>query len=330
MELNVMNKLYKLAHDNVIPISLTIELLTRCNERCRHCYISNYQHSGVSTEELKKIILEFRKLGGLNLSFTGGEIFLRNDLFELIEYARSRYLRVFLLTNGSLITEDIAKNLKKLNIAELSISLYSMDEYIHDKVTRVKGSFKKTIQGIMYAKKYGVKIVIKTPIMLINKDSYKGVKDFCDINKFEFVASSLIFSKDNGCDSNKILNVSGEELKKILDDIKQYEPIGQLNNFEEACGSLKYTLAVDSIGNIYPCNSFYYKLGNIRETTLSKVWKDEKLRKIQNIMKSDLKQCLECSFKSRCNRCPGLAYLEDKNMFGCSSSAMFIAKHRVS
>ena len=328
MNVDLLSKLHKLAHDNVIPINLMIELLTNCNERCKHCYISNYNYKGLSTDELKDIILQFRKLGGLNLSFTGGEVFLRDDLFELIEYARNLYLRVFLLTNGSLITDEIARRLKKLNITELSISLYSMDEDVHDEVTGVKGSFRKTMQGINFAIKYNISVIIKTPLMLINKYSYRDVKKFCDENDFEFISSALIFSKNDGCKEPKKLNIYGDELKKVLSDIKQYEPIGQLNNFDEACGSLKYTLAIDSLGNIYPCNSFYYKLGNIRENTLIDVWKSEKLKKIQNIMKEDLKKCKECKLESLCNRCPGLAYLEDGDIFGCSSSAKFIAEHR--
>lgn len=326
---DVFTKLYKLAHDNLIPINLTIELLTSCNERCKHCYISNFCHKGLSTNELKDIILQFRELGGLNLSFTGGEIFLRDDLLDLIEYARSLYLRVFLLTNATLITDNIARKLRNFNVSELSISLYSMDENIHDKITGVKNSFKKTINGIYFATKYNISIVIKTPIMSINRNSYMDVKKFCDKNNYKFIASALIFSKNDGSKTPKNLNIQGCELKKVLRDIKEYEPVGQLNNFDEACGSLKYTLAVDSIGNIYPCNSFYYKLGNIRKTTLSSVWKSEKLKKIQNIMKIDLKKCNECNLKDFCNRCPGLAYLEDKDMFGCSSSAMFMAMHRV-
>lgn len=328
MNVDPLSKLHKLAHDNVIPINLMIELLTNCNERCKHCYISNYNYKGLSTDELKDIILQFRKLGGLNLSFTGGEVFLRDDLFELIEYARNLYLRVFLLTNGSLITDEIARRLKKLNITELSISLYSMDEDVHDEVTGVKGSFRKTMQGINFAIKYNISVIIKTPLMLINRYSYRDVKKFCDENDFEFISSALIFSKNDGCKEPKKLNIYGDELKKVLSDIKQYEPIGQLNNFDEACGSLKYTLAIDSLGNIYPCNSFYYKLGNIRESTLIDVWKSEKLKKIQNIMKEDLKKCKECKLESLCNRCPGLAYLEDGDIFGCSSSAKFMAEHR--
>lgn len=329
MNENAFRKLYRLAHDNIIPINLMVELLTNCNERCKHCYISSFEHKGLSTDDLKGVIFQFRKLGGLNLSFTGGEIFLRPDLFELIKYARSLYLRVFLLTNGTLIDEDVAKRLKELNVAELSISLYSMDEAIHDEVTGVKNSLKRTLRGISFASKYNIPIVIKTPIMTINKDSYRDVKKFCDENNYEFIASALIFSKNDGCEKPKELNVSGEELKKVLKDIKEYEPIGQLNNFDEACGSLKYTISIDSLGNIYPCNSFYYKLGNIKEMTLDNVWKSEKLKKVQNIMKSDLKKCNNCDLKNLCNRCPGLAYLEDNDMFGCSSSAMFIAKHRI-
>jgi len=80
-------------------------------------------------------------------------------------------------------------------------------------------------------------------------------------------------------------------------------------------------LAIDSEGNVYPCNSLYYKLGNIKEDTLESIWNSENVKKIQNIMKIDLNECVDCHLKNLCNRCPGLAYLEDNDIYGCSTIA---------
>lgn len=327
LEDNIMNKLYQLAHDEVVPISLVIELLTKCNVNCKHCYIPEHNSEGLTTKEVVNIIQQFRALGGLNLSLTGGEIFLRKDLFEIIEEARKLYLRVFLLTNGTLITKPIAKKLKELNIAELSISVYSMSPKEHDSITGIKDSLKKTLDGIEASKKYNIPIVIKTPLMEINKYAYKDVKKFCDNNGFKFLTSAVIFSKNNGDSTPKDLMINKDELKTISNDMKQFElsSLSQKNNFDEACGSLKYMLAIGSDGNIYPCNSLYYKLGNMRKNTLEDVWNSKKLKNIQNIMKEDLIECKNCLLKNKCNRCPGLALLEDNDIYGCSSTAKFIA-----
>ncbi len=320
--INYMDEMYNLAHDNNILLSLMIELLTYCNEECVHCYIPEHNNMGLETDVVKRVIFEFREMGGLNLSLTGGEIFLRPDIFKIIEYARNLRLRVFLLTNASLITEKIAKKLRQLNIAELSVSIYSLDPQIHDKITKKKGSLERTLLGLSYAKAQGIRILIKTPLMECNKFSYRDLKKYCNDNGYKYMASAIIFSKSNGDASVKKLSINPEDMKIIAKEVADLEPIGKRNHFEEACGSLKYMLAIDSVGDVFPCNSFLYNVGNIKKDTLSKIWESKKLKEIQNIKKVDLQKCTICELHSKCSRCPGLAWLEDGDYMGCSSTAM--------
>lgn len=326
---NIMEEIYQTAHDKNILLSLMIELLTECNEKCVHCYIPKHNNTGLSLDKLKDIIIQFRKLGGLNLSLTGGEIFLRNDIFELISFARKNFLRVFLLTNASLITENVAIKLKELYISELSVSVYSLVPEIHDCITGVKGSLESTLLGLSFAKKYGIPVTVKTPLMEINKNSYINIKKYCEENNFAFIASTIIFAKSNGDKKVKSLTINDKELPSIFNDIKEFEPKGKRNDFEEACGSLKYMLAIDSEGNIYPCNSLFYKVGNIKQDSLHKIWVSEKLKRIQNIKKTELIKCKNCKIKEKCNRCPGLALLEDGDIWGCSSTAKKFAEIRL-
>lgn len=327
--MNYMDEMYNMAHDNNILLSIMIELLTYCNEECIHCYIPEHNNMGLETDVVKRIISEFRELGGLNLSLTGGEIFLRTDIFKIIEYARSLNLRVFLLTNASLITEEIARKLRKLNIAELSVSIYSLNPEIHDKITNRQGSLERTLQGLSYAKAQGIRIIIKTPLMECNKYSYRDLEKYCADNGYKYMASEIIFSKSNGDSRVKELSINTVDMKIIAKEIANLEPVGKRNYYEEACGSLKYMLAIDSMGNVFPCNSFLYKVGNIKKDSLSKIWENKKLKEIQNIKKKDLKKCINCELKSVCSRCPGLAWLEDGDYMGCSSAAMLNAKMRL-
>lgn len=323
-----MDEMYNRAHDNNILFSLMMELLTSCNEECVHCYIPEHNNKGLETDVVKRAIFEFRELGGLNLSLTGGEIFLRPDIFNIIEYARNLNLRVFLLTNASLITEEIARMLRQLNVAELSVSIYSLDPQIHDRITRRQGSLERTLQGVSYAKAQGIRIIIKTPLMELNKYSYRDLKKYCDKNGYRYMASAIIFSKSNGDDSVKKLSINSEDMRVIAKEIAHLEPVGKRNHYEEACGSLKYMLAIDSVGDVFPCNSFFYNVGNIKKDTLSEIWESKKLKDIQSIKKIDLKKCTNCELLSKCSRCPGLAWLEDGDYMGCSSTAMLNAKMR--
>ena len=99
--------------------------------------------------EGKSILRQFRELGGLNVTITGGEIFLHKDLMEIIQETRKLYLRVFLLTNASLIADSIAAKLRELNIAEISVSVYSMSTSEHDRITCQEGSLSRTLAGTL-------------------------------------------------------------------------------------------------------------------------------------------------------------------------------------
>lgn len=326
---DLSEEVYTTAHDKRILLSLMLELLTTCNENCIHCYIPKHNNGGLSLGVIKRAIKEFRELGGFNLSLTGGEIFLRKDLLEIIEYARLMGLRVFLLTNGSLITRSVAKELKKLCISELSVSVYSLDETIHDSITRCEGSLRRTLDGIRYANEQGLRITVKTPLMNINRFSYIQLADFCKEKGYQYLASTVIFAKSNGDKSVKSLSINKNDMANVSRAVSAYEPVGMRNKFDEACGSLRYSLAIDANGDIFPCNSFYLKMGNVYQDGLEDVWKSKQIQMIQNIKKSDLDRCCSCQIKEKCNRCPGLAYLEDGDYRGCSRTARESAMYRL-
>lgn len=185
------------------------------------------------------------------------------------------------------------------------------------------------LEGVSYAKEQGIRIVVKTPLMEYNKYCYRELYRFCKDNGFKYMASLIIFSKNNGDSTVKRLSVNYKDMVIIAKEIEKFEPIGKRKDYEETCGSLKYTLAIDSFGDVFPCNSFYYKVGNIKDESLSKIWENRKLKEIQNIKKEDLIECASCYYKSKCSRCPGLAWNEDGSYLGCSSSAMLDAKLRL-
>lgn len=95
---------------------------------------------------------ELRELGIVNVSFTGGEIFLREDIFELIKTARDLHMRVFLLSNATLLTEQKIKMLSELYITEFSTTIFSLKEEINDFITEQKGSLKIILDNLQLLK----------------------------------------------------------------------------------------------------------------------------------------------------------------------------------
>src|SRR5437660_12530550 len=91
-----------------IPLSVHIDLTMRCNERCIHCYRVIEQRPELTTEELKALLDDVARAGTLYLTFSGGEVFLRKDLFELVEHARRLHFDLRLKSNVLLLAPEKA------------------------------------------------------------------------------------------------------------------------------------------------------------------------------------------------------------------------------
>lgn len=321
-----ITSLDEFAKNKNIPLHATIELLTRCNCRCIHCYIPEHNDDGLHINQIKSILNDLRKLGTIDVTFTGGEIFLRKDIYEIIEHARTLNFRVYLLSNASVLNESIIKTLSKLYIAEFSTSIFSLKASIHDHITRVHGSLKKTVDNIFLMKKYNISIEIKTPILKENISEYKELIEFCKENNFKSQLTTAISSKNNGDISPTLLRVDSEIYPQIIKDIDlmvnayvHKNTKVHFNPNDYLCKAIVNSIYIDCKGNVFPCNSFLYNIGSINENSIGDIWHYSiKLKKIRDIKKRDLKECSNCYLREYCNRCPGLALSEDKTIYGCS------------
>lgn len=328
-----ISELRNIAFENKNPLSVTLELLTECNWRCKHCYIPQHNNKGLEAEKIINLLHELREMGTLNLTLTGGEIFCREDIFKIIETARNLNFRVFLMTNASMLNEEKIRKLSELNITEFSVSVFSLDSSVHDSITGISGSLKRTLDNIELMKRYNVHVVVKTPLMQENYLSYKKIREYCEKNKFQYIVSAGIFCKNNGDVSPHSLRIKAENLEEIVEDLDSInnESTMPLSDKTYPCSAIFYSFFIDCKGDVYPCNSFYYKLGNVFDSSISDIWNSDKLEKLRKITKSDLHKCNECSLLDSCQRCPGLALLEDNDLCGCSSVAKYIAtaRHKV-
>src|SRR3989442_15773911 len=91
-----------------IPLSVHIDLTMRCNERCIHCYRVIERRPELTTEELKALLEDVARAGTLYLTFSGGEGFLRKELFQLVEHARRLQFDVRLKSTAPLVTPEKA------------------------------------------------------------------------------------------------------------------------------------------------------------------------------------------------------------------------------
>ncbi len=104
---------------NEVIISVT----NRCNLRCRMCQIPLQSNGEMATEELKEIIRDAAGLNPNSIVFSGGEPLLRKDIFELISFVNQRKINTCLTSNGTLIDNEVARNLASSGIGVVNISI---------------------------------------------------------------------------------------------------------------------------------------------------------------------------------------------------------------
>lgn len=330
----VLISLFEMAEKEFIPLVSMIELTHRCNQRCMHCYIEEYGTADkreLKTKEIKVLIDDIASLGGLYLTLTGGEVFLRKDIFEIIEYARKKEFALTIFTNGTIISQKIAKQLKKFGIMEISISLYSTNPKLHDSITKLSGSFSKSISGIKNLKDAGIAVCIKCPLMKINLKEYRKIMKLAKKLGCRAAFDSTIVPRNDGTGSFKELRLDKNGLRKIFKDKKLY-PFGKMKFDTKSsmfCGAGRNVCAITPYGDVLPCLQLLKTTGNIRKKSFKGIWRNSAvLKRLRSITDDKLENCCSCGLSRFCSRCAGLALLEDKNLYGRSKAACSIAKVR--
>lgn len=302
---------------------LDLEISNPCNERCIHCYrtCKHTKQGFLSIEDVAKIFDEIKPIreSHIDVVLTGGEALLNKEWRNILEFCISQNSRVSLFTNGSLINKDDVKFLAQFrdspNFREVQISLYSLSSEIHDAITGLKGSWKKTLDAIKMLKSEGVKVFVSSPVMQTNKDSIADLMRWMDSNDIRSCADLLIFP--NSDYQNR--NISQKLNKKDFDVF--YNKTAE-NNFElgyiwgfnrkrdNLLDTLFYAPAANGIlvsgnGNIYPMIGWYEKLGNIHNDSLKAVFlKAPLLKKCRQIKILDFRECCECEAIGYCSFCP--------------------------
>src|SRR5579862_4766051 len=108
-----------------IPLSVQLDLTYRCNERCIHCYLDHDDHGEMTSAEIKTLLDQMADAGVFFLTLSGGEILMRKDFFEILEYARMLMFCIKLKTNGVMIREHQAERIRALGVHSVQISIYS-------------------------------------------------------------------------------------------------------------------------------------------------------------------------------------------------------------
>ncbi len=163
-----------------VPRLIAWELTRTCNLDCIHCRASASQgtyEGELSTEEVFRILEEITEVGNPVMILTGGEPLLRRDLLEIAARATSLGLKPVLATNGTLLTRELALELKKAGISRVSISLDGATPKAHDNFRKMPGAFEGALKGIQILKEVGLPFQINTTITAVNAEELPKVHE---------------------------------------------------------------------------------------------------------------------------------------------------------
>jgi AdoMet-dependent heme synthase len=312
-----------------IPLSVQLDLTYRCNERCIHCYLDHDDHGEMTTAEIKDLLDQMAAAGVFYLTISGGEILMRRDFFEILEYARKRTFCIKLKSNGILIREKEAERIKALGVESVQISIYSHVAEVHDAITKMPGSLAHSIEAIRRLRAHGIHVIMANVLMVQNATDYAGVQALAAALDAQFIMDPTITPMMDGDRSILDLNVDEAALREVF---RNGALVGNVEEFcappkgpdEDAldmlpCSAGHTACYVSPYGDVYPCVQFPLPSGNVRHMKFADIWLNSpQLQEVRSITLRDMPSCSKCTHGATCTRCPGLAYMEG-NMRGPST-----------
>jgi radical SAM protein with 4Fe4S-binding SPASM domain len=344
----VMDGLIRRTVNRHLPWSVHVDLTYRCNERCIHCYLDHEDHGEMNTAEIKNVLEQLAQSGTLFLTFSGGEIFLRNDLFELLEFARSLHFDISLKTNALLIDANRARKLRELSVRHIQISIYSAEPEVHDAITKVRGSLERSLVAIRFLQAEGLRVKIACPLMKQNLMAYRNVQALAAELGVPYVLDMTITPKMDGDLSLLQLRNSTQELLPILQDSTLNPPACSSDGAQGTplstgsatssgiesqayddipCSAGHNSCYISPYGDVFPCVQMPVATGNLRQQRFDQIWfRSPEMNRVRAMRESLLPVCSKCSIREYCERCPGLAKMEGGDLMGAYERACDMAE----
>lgn len=314
----------------------------QCNLKCRHCYAQaqgKKPNGELTTQEGKILLDDLSAFGAPVILFSGGEPLMRPDLPELAQYAVDKGMRAVISTNGTLVTQDLAKILKNVGLSYVGISLDGM-EAVNDRFRGVTGAFAQALTGIRNCREAGIKVGLRFTINRLNEDQVAPIFDLLrteDIPRVCFYhlvyagrGSQLIEEDldhtqtrlivDLIIDRTKELFEAGYEKEVLTVDNHADGPYLYLRLLREGSSRSSEVLELlkmnegNSSGRGIGCVSWdgevhadqfwrHFSFGNVREKPFSQIWQDTThplMARLKDKKKYVTGRCSECRWLDIC------------------------------
>lgn len=341
-------RIYESALKIGYPLRVMFEITYRCNFKCPHCYVPqsyrNEKRRELTTQEIFFILNQLKEAGCLYLGFTGGEPFLREDIVEIIRYAKRCGFQILIYTNGSLINEKIAIELKHFKLNKIDITIPAMSKVSFERISGVPGSREKVFNSIRFLHENGIPLGFKSCVSKKNESEIEKIQRFSDslgvpyrlnhffwpcldgsrkpylhrstkINKAHTPPLDIVEKDLRNCLSGSLSSVAGDKSRS------KTSPRILINKKREThtlfpCGIGLMQAAITPFGELKMCVMIDYPKYKILESSFKDTW--ERLKSlVRNIKPDENYQCDTCELRTYCNRCPAASWLKNGNFTSC-------------
>ena len=310
------NQILEKNNNTRIPIHGSIELTNKCNLKCIHCYLeSSPKDENSYWPNLKKYFRDIIKEGCLFLQLTGGEVLMRPDFKKIYLYIRKNGLIPTIMTNATLVNNDLVQIFKEYPPYYIKVSLYGSNSLYHDRITGVKGSFDKSLSNIRKLKKEGIRIWINAIILKKNFADLAGIKKL--IQKIEAPASlyPFLIPTLNGNPGPLKHQLNAQECLKVLKYNKKILPARDRQNKNNQsflenifpCNAGKNSFHIDNQGKLFICKIERSVGFSLSKMPFKNAWEKLESTRIQKLRLPS--SCLSCKLKNDCQICPPLLKL---------------------
>lgn len=326
------------------PVTVTFQVTDRCNYECVHCYQEHREPGAarreeLSTAEIVRILDELAAAGVLFLTIMGGEVFVRRDADELLTAAHERGFALKLLTTGHHVHDRRADLLATLRPLQVEMSLYAAGAHAHEQVTRSPGSWERTVAAARRLIERRVPVVLKSPVMEVNLDELEALARLAADLGAQYQFDPKITAIETGDEAPVALRMKADALRRFyhgpmrdylattygpgtpaataLADGAELRPL-----HHTPCRAGQQSLSISPYGEVWPCNALPLPCGNLRQQSFAEIWRgSETLADVRDLRWARLAECNACELRAFCQRCHGMALVEQGDLGGPSLEA---------
>lgn len=336
------------------------DITNKCNERCIHCYNNNAHNrlrnnstNELSFEEAKELVDDLCFLGVFRLVISGGEVLTIDFFLPLCKYIRQCNIQLIIYTNGLAFTKSLLSELSQIYPSTICFSIYGDTDAVHDSVTRVNGSYKRSLSAMKYLKEHGIEVHHKNTLLKINFSCWRNTLT----NGRKLANRSLLnCTIYPSMDSKKLSEYSLDESQLLEMALTEESPIyygrtirGACNIFkdksETPCYNTTNNLYVNPKGEVCLCIAFPCIIASLHEGNIRKLKRRQTpipfkidftilsgVERLDNWRALKISDLIECGCYDYCkfciDVCPGDAFLLTGNLLSAPENHCAIAKAR--